>query len=140
MSLSDFRPIFLYEFKLIQSAAEIARKINQAFDDDSVNERTFRRWFAKFHSGDFSREDKPRSGRSTVIQDEDLRTLVEIKPSQMVHEMAEELGVSYHAVFDGLKLIGKVKKLEKWGTHFSASPTILLRPLTNRLPSFQALR
>ena len=38
MSLSYFRPIFLYEFKLNQSAAETARKINQAFANDSVNE------------------------------------------------------------------------------------------------------
>ena len=28
--------------------------------------------------------------------------------------MAEELGVSSHAVFDCLKRIGKVKKLEMW--------------------------
>ena len=35
MSLSDFRPIFLYEFKLNQSAVEIVRKINQAFGNDS---------------------------------------------------------------------------------------------------------
>ena len=48
MSLSDFQPIFLYEFKLNQSAAETARKINQAFHNDSVNERTVRRWFAKY--------------------------------------------------------------------------------------------
>ena len=40
---------------------------------------------------------------STVIQDKDLRTLMETDPSQTVHEMAEELGVSSHAVFDGLK-------------------------------------
>ena len=39
MSLSDFRSIFLYEFKLNQSAAETARKINQAFGNDSVNEQ-----------------------------------------------------------------------------------------------------
>ena len=38
MSLSDFRPIFLYEFILNQSAAETARKINLAFGNDSVNE------------------------------------------------------------------------------------------------------
>ena len=31
MSLSDFRQIFLYGFKLNQSAAETSRKINQAF-------------------------------------------------------------------------------------------------------------
>ena len=43
MLLSDFRPIFLYEFKLNQSAAETARKINQAFGNDYVNERTVRR-------------------------------------------------------------------------------------------------
>ena len=53
MSLSDFRPIFLYEFELNQSAVETAQKINQAFGDDSVN---VRRWFAKFRSGDFSLE------------------------------------------------------------------------------------
>ena len=56
MALSDFRAIFLYEF-----------------GNHSVNERTVRRWFAKFHSGDFSFEDEPRSGRPTIIQDEDLR-------------------------------------------------------------------
>ena len=37
MSLSDFRPIFLYEFKLNQRTADTARKINQAFGNDSVN-------------------------------------------------------------------------------------------------------
>ena len=60
MSLSDFRPIFLYEFKLNRSAAETARKINQAFGNDSANERTVRRWFAKFRSGDFNLEDEPQ--------------------------------------------------------------------------------
>ena len=35
-SLSDFRPIFLYEFKLNQSAVETARKIN------GINEYTYR--------------------------------------------------------------------------------------------------
>ena len=84
MSLSDFRPIFLYGFKLNQSAAETARKINQSFGNVSVNERTVRRWFAKFRSRDFNLEDDPRSGRPTVIQDEDLRTLVETDPSQTV--------------------------------------------------------
>ena len=63
---------------------------------------------------DFSLEGEPRSGRSTVIQDEDSKTLVKTDPSQTVCGMAEELDVSPHAVFDGLKRIGKVKKFEKW--------------------------
>ena len=88
-SLSDFRPIFLYEFKLNQNAAETGHKINQAFGNDSVNERTVCRWFAKFRSGDFSLEDEPRSGRPTAILDEDLRTLVETDLSQTVRAMTE---------------------------------------------------
>ena len=57
MALSDFRPIFLYEFKLNQSAAETAGKFNQTVGNDSVIERTIRRWFAKFRSADFRLED-----------------------------------------------------------------------------------
>ena len=91
MSFSDFRPFFLYKYKLNQSATETARKVNQAFGNDSVNERTVRRRFAKFCAGNFSLEDKPRRGRPTVIQDEDLMTLVETDPSQTVRELAEEL-------------------------------------------------
>ena len=103
-----------------QSVAETARKVNQAFGNDSVNEllvlvlMTVRRWFAKFRSGDFCLEDEPRNGRPTVIQDEDLRTLVETDLSQTVRGMPEELGVISHAVFDG---IGKVKNFEKWVPH-----------------------
>ena len=117
MTLSDFRTIFLHEFKFNQSAIETTRKFNQAFGNDSVNERTVRRWFAKLGSGDFSLEVEPRSGRPTVIQDEDLRTLVETDPLQIVREMAEELGVSSYAVFNGFKRIKKVKKPEKWVPH-----------------------
>ena len=82
MLLSDFLPIFLYGSKLNQSTDETARKINQAFGNDSVNERIVRSWFVKFRSGDFSLEDESRSDRPTVIQDEDLRTPVETDPPQ----------------------------------------------------------
>ena len=42
---------------------------------------------------------------------------METDPSQTVRGLAEEVGVSPHAVYDGLKRIGKVKKLEKWVPH-----------------------
>ena len=71
MSLSDFRLIFLYEFKLNQGAVETARTINQVFGNNSVTEHTVRRWFAKFRSWDFNLEYEPRIGRPTVNQDED---------------------------------------------------------------------
>ena len=74
-AVKRFSVTFFYEFKSNQSAADTLRKINQAFSNDSVNERLT--LIAKFHSGDFTLEDEPQSGRPTAIQDEDLRALVE---------------------------------------------------------------
>ena len=48
MSWSDFRSNVIFEFKLNQSAAETVRKINQAFGNDSVHERTVRVGFRNF--------------------------------------------------------------------------------------------
>ena len=58
--------------------------MNQAFGNNSANERTVRRWFAKLHFGDFSLEDEPRSDRPTVIQDKDLRSLMDTDPLKTV--------------------------------------------------------
>ena len=44
----------------------LPKQPEKAFGNDSVKERTIRRWFAKFRSGDFSLEDEPRSGRHIV--------------------------------------------------------------------------
>src|SRR5687768_3726372 len=84
MSTEQFRTIFYFNFKLGQSAVETARQINLVWGPNSVGESTVCRWFQKFRAGDFSLEDEPRSGRPTVIQDEDWRNLVEADPSQTV--------------------------------------------------------
>ncbi|EYC34339.1 hypothetical protein Y032_0001g368 [Ancylostoma ceylanicum] len=66
VSRRDFRVIMLYEFKLSHSAAEAARNIALAFGTDSPSERTVRRWFAKFSSGDFDLEDEPDRGKDVA--------------------------------------------------------------------------
>ena len=63
MPLSEFRQ---------KKRCRTPRKINQAFGNDNVSERTVRRWLAKFCSGDFGLDDEPRSGRPTVMQDEEF--------------------------------------------------------------------
>lgn len=117
MSKEQLRTIFFFNYKLGQSAVETARQINQVWGPNSTAERTVRRWFEKFRSGDFSLEDEPRSGRPRATPDEDLKAVVEDDPSQTVREIAEKLGLSKSSVADGLKRIGKVKKLDKWVPH-----------------------
>lgn len=99
MPFIDVRPFFLHEFKLNQCAAGTTRKNNQAFGNENVNERSVRRCFAKFRSGDFSLEDEPRSNSGRVV-----RTLVETSPSQAVRGMAQKV-FSSHPVINGLNLL-----------------------------------
>lgn len=48
-----------------------------------------------------------------LLHIEELRTMVEINRTQTVRGVAEELGASSYADFEGLEPIGKVKKLEQ---------------------------
>ena len=55
------RSCLLYDFKVGLLAAASSRRICQAFGDSAVNERTAKRWFQKFKSGDLSLRDEPRT-------------------------------------------------------------------------------
>ncbi|KOC63608.1 Histone-lysine N-methyltransferase SETMAR [Habropoda laboriosa] len=63
----QLRAIFLYEFKRGRKAAETARNINEAFGQDTVNERAVQRWFARFRNGDESLEDEEHGSRPSEV-------------------------------------------------------------------------
>ena len=54
MPKHDLCLLMLHEFKLGHNASETAANINKAWGDESPNDRTVRRWFQKFCSGDES--------------------------------------------------------------------------------------
>ena len=66
------------------------------------------RWFSRFNSDDLTLEDKPRSGRPPVLDDEDLRQALEDEPSSSIRELAEELGVSHMTVWNHLQQLNFV--------------------------------
>ena len=67
-SRHDLRILYVYKFKLGQSAAQATRNINTAFGEGS--------WFAKFRFGDFDLRDEEGRGRNHSTDNEELRTLV----------------------------------------------------------------
>ncbi|KAF2349002.1 Transposase type 1 [Trinorchestia longiramus] len=73
--------------------------------------------FGKFLSGDESLKDEEGRGRLGSLENEQLHAVVEQNPRQSVREMSQTLGVRIATVLRHLKIIGKVKKLDKWVPH-----------------------
>jgi [histone H3]-lysine36 N-dimethyltransferase SETMAR len=111
------RSCLLYEYKLGTKAAEAARKICTAFGDDAVSDRTAQKWFKKFSSGDFSLIDEARSGRPKIINNEDIKEVVEANSSTTCLELAERFNVSDETIRLHLHQLGKKWKLSKWVPH-----------------------
>ena len=66
--------------------------------EDTVAPRTAPKWFQRVNEGDFDLEDRPRSGRPTVLDEEDLQVALDLEPSSNTRELAEELGVDQKTV------------------------------------------
>ncbi|KAF2366856.1 hypothetical protein FHG87_002405 [Trinorchestia longiramus] len=117
MTKHDLRLLMLHEFKLGHNVSEAPANINRAWGEESTRDRTVRRWFRKFRSGDESLKDEEGRGRLGSIENEQLHAVVEQNPRQSVREMSQALGVSIATVSRHLKIIGKEKKLDKWVPH-----------------------
>ncbi|KAF2347610.1 hypothetical protein FHG87_021634 [Trinorchestia longiramus] len=104
-------------FKLGHNASEASANVNRPWGEESTRDRTARRWFGKFRSGDESLKDEEGRGRLGSLENEQLHAVVEQNPRQSVREMSQTLGVGIATVSHHLKIIGKVKKLDKWVPH-----------------------
>lgn len=93
ISLKELQILFLYEFKLGHSAAKASRNIKSVFGEGCVSERTIRWWFEKFRSGDLSLKNEPRGRPKSVLDEDQLRALVEAKPKTAIRDLAADLGV-----------------------------------------------
>ena len=73
----DFQTIFLYEFKLGQTAAKTSRKINEAFGQGSTNKRIIQSWLQKFRNGNMNLQRKKNSREVNVLENDKLTRIVE---------------------------------------------------------------
>ncbi|KAG5320104.1 SETMR methyltransferase, partial [Acromyrmex heyeri] len=117
MNSTDIHVIFLYEYKLGNNAAKAARNINQAFEQNTVNNQKVQRWFEKFQSGDFSLQNEPRGRPKTSVKNDALKALVETNPTVSTRELATRMKVDHTTILRHLSEIGKVKKMDKWVPH-----------------------
>jgi HTH domain in Mos1 transposase len=102
----------LYDFLSGCSAAESERCINQA-----LSSATCRRWFQKFREGDHSCEDKPRSGRPSVVDEDELCRHIEQNPGASARDLARAICTSHPTIMLALKKLGTVYKIGCWLPH-----------------------
>ena len=63
------------------------------FGGNVANERTVRRWFERFRSGDFSLENKPLGRPATKIDNHELKAVLEEDTSQTTPALSD----SFHS-------------------------------------------
>ncbi|EGI66234.1 Mariner Mos1 transposase, partial [Acromyrmex echinatior] len=96
------------------SAAEAHRMLVEVYGDTASTDKSCREWFRRFKDGDFSVEDKPRSGQPKKFEDKELEVLLEEDQSQTQEELAESLGVTKKAVSARLRVMGIIQKQGNW--------------------------
>ena len=65
----EVRSIMYYCWMRNLNGSKMSKEINEALGQNTVNERTCRRWIEQSNAGDFNLEDKERSGRPSTDMD-----------------------------------------------------------------------
>ena len=63
LTKQHLREILIFYFNWKKSAAEAHRMFVEVYGDTAPTDKSYREWFRCFKDGDFSVEDKPRSGQ-----------------------------------------------------------------------------
>jgi len=104
------REVLIFCFNWNKSAAKAHRMLVEVYSDITPTDKSCREWFRRFKDGDFSVEDKPRSGQPKKFEDKELEALFEEDQSQTQEELAESLGVTQQAISVRLRVMGMIQK------------------------------
>lgn len=113
------RLLMLHEFKLSSkpNAAATARRINEAWGEGTVGERTVRERFVEFKAGNEDLTHKQGAGCPREIERDAVLEAIEETPSLTTRMLAEDFGCSHTAIEDILHDLGKVWKKTRWVPH-----------------------
>jgi len=71
--------------------------INEVY---APTDKSYREWFRRFKDGDFSVEDKSRSGQPKKFENKELKALLEEDQNQTQEELAESLEITQPLLYD----------------------------------------
>ena len=83
------------------------------YEKGAVTDQMCQKWFVKFHTGDFSLDNAPRSGGPVEIDGKHIKTLIENNKHYIMWEITNILKIS-----KSIKLLVKKKSV----FHFTKKP------------------
>ena len=120
-----FRHIMLYYIKKGKNTTETQKKICAVYGEGAVTDRTCQKWFAKFHAGDFSLDDAPRSGRPVEVDSDQIETIIENNQRYTTREMGDTLKMSKSSIENHLHQLGYVNRFDVWVPHKVSEKNLL---------------
>ena len=94
LTKQHLREVLIFCFNWKKNATEAYRMLVEVYDDTAPTDKSCREWFRRFKDGDFSVEDKRRSGQPKKFENKEIEALLEEDQSQTQEELAESLGVT----------------------------------------------
>jgi len=109
LTKQHLREILIFYFNWKKSVAEAHRMLIEVYGDTASTDKSCREWFRRFKDGDFSVEDKSRSGQPKKFENKELEAFEEDQ-SQTQEELVKSLGVTQQAVSVRLRAMGMIQK------------------------------
>ena len=75
------------------------------------------KWFVKFHTGDFSLDDAPRSDRQVEVESDQIKTLTENNQSYTMSEIFDIFKISKSSTENHLYQLGYANCFDVWVPH-----------------------
>ena len=97
----------LYDFKQGKTAVESHKIMSKVFKNGLPSLRQCQRWFQRFQAGDETLEDEERGHNPQIVNNEELRLVVESDPSQTARELAKTFNCSHTTIESHLHAIEK---------------------------------
>ena len=93
-NMQHFCHVLLYYFKRGKNESEMPKMICAVYGEGAVTDQMCQKWFVKFHAGDFSLDDAPRSRRPVEVDSNQIKTLIENNGCSVTWGIANILKIS----------------------------------------------
>jgi histone-lysine N-methyltransferase SETMAR len=113
----EIRVLLRHYWKKGLTIRDAADAINKIEGEKTIGKTAAGKWFKRFNEGNFDLEDRPRSGRPTVLDESDLQAALDAEPSSSTRDLEAELGVSHMTVWNHLQKLDFVHKKPRQDPH-----------------------